>query len=116
LACHEGLELSLQHSHVPIMVESDCLNLVSAVTVKTRSQDCSPFWNTIKEIQVLASGSRVCKFVKVVNHSQVRISYCLANWARVESQNYDLFRFSPGVILQMLDSCKGVYRAQSTEQ
>jgi hypothetical protein len=81
IACCEGLELSLQHSQLPIVVEYGCLQLVLAISAK--SQDRSSFQNTTKEIQLLASGTRVCKFVKV-DRSQVRISHCmcLANWAR----------------------------------
>jgi ribonuclease HI len=82
LACLEGLELGLQHTHLPIMIETDCSQLISSIHAK--EQDRSPFLHSISEIKELASGSRLCNFVKV-DRSQVRISHCLANLARAEN-------------------------------
>jgi hypothetical protein len=57
-ACAEGLELALLHSNLPIIIESDCSQLVSVVLEK--SQDRSLYTHMVSEIKSLASGVRVC--------------------------------------------------------
>jgi hypothetical protein len=52
LACLKGLELAFQHSHLPIIVETDCSQLKSAITSNT--QDRSPFMHLIADIKSLA--------------------------------------------------------------
>jgi ribonuclease HI len=44
LACSEDLELAIQHSQLPIIIDSDCSELVSAQ--KNPSQDRSAFLHT----------------------------------------------------------------------
>jgi ribonuclease HI len=99
LACLEGLEFGLLHTQLPIMIESDCSQLISAIYAK--DQDRSPFLHSISEIKVLASGSSVCNFVKV-NRSQVRISHCLANLARTENITQFRLGSSPECVTQAL--------------
>jgi ribonuclease HI len=100
LACSEGLELAIQHSQLPIIIDSDCSELVSAL--KNPSQDRSAFLHTISGIKRLASNDRVCNFVKV-DRGQVRVSHCLANWARTERQTLFSFGSGPDVFLQELE-------------
>ena len=78
-ACKEGLELALEHSPLPVIVESDCSQVIRVASEK--SLDRSPFLNIISDIRFLSNQDRVCKFVKV-DRSEVRISHCLANLAR----------------------------------
>jgi hypothetical protein len=59
----EGLELSLVQSDLPIIVKSDCSQVVAAAHEKTG--DRSPYLNIISDIKLLASQSRVYNFVKV---------------------------------------------------
>ena len=68
-SCLEGLELSFQHSQLPIIIDSDCSQLVA--TVGDNSQNRSPFLHIISEIKLLAGRDRECKFVKV-DRGQVR--------------------------------------------
>jgi ribonuclease HI len=74
-ACKEGLDLALEHSPLPVIVESDCFQVIRVASEK--SLDRSPFLNIISDIRFLSNQDRVCKFVKV-DRSEVRISHCLA--------------------------------------
>ena len=56
----------------------------------------------ISEIKLLASGDRVCKFVKV-DRGQVRVSHCLANLARAENLSMFWLGSEPEVVLQVLE-------------
>jgi hypothetical protein len=47
-ACLEGVALALQHCQLPIIVETDCAQLVTAAKEKT--QDRSPFIHLISEL------------------------------------------------------------------
>jgi ribonuclease HI len=91
-ACLEGLELALQHSHLPIIIDTDCVQLISMV--QGTSPDRSPLMHLFMELKSLASLERICSFVKV-DHSQVRVSHCLANFARVEFQTSVWFGTGP---------------------
>jgi ribonuclease HI len=91
-ACREGLELAMEHSMLPIIVESDCSLVISAAMDKT--MDRSPYLNIISDIKLLARQSRFCKFVKV-DRSEVRASHFLANLARVENRTEFWFGSSP---------------------
>jgi hypothetical protein len=82
-ACKEGLDLALEHSPLPVIVESDCFQVIHVASEK--SLDRSPFLNIISDIRFLSNQDRVCKFVKV-DRSEVRISHCLANFARAEER------------------------------
>jgi ribonuclease HI len=62
-ACLEGLELALQYSQLPIIVDTDCVQLVAMVS--DSSPDRSSLVHLISEIKRLSSQSRSCKFVKV---------------------------------------------------
>jgi ribonuclease HI len=81
LACSEGLNLAIQHSTLPVIIDTDCARLMASV--KDDSQDRSPFLHLVFDIKRLANTGRVCSFVKV-DRGQVRVSHCLANWARTE--------------------------------
>ena len=96
-SCLEGLELTIQHCQLQIIVESDCSQLVSAVAEK--SQDRSSFMNIISDIKLLASSFRECKIVKV-DRGQVRISHCLANCARTEGRSAVWLGSGPEAVLQ----------------
>ena len=82
-SCLEGLELASRYSQLPIIVESDCFQLVASVSDKV--QDRSSLMHVIAEIKELFSRFSECKIVKV-DRGQVRASHCLANWARTESR------------------------------
>jgi hypothetical protein len=73
----------LQHSHKPVIVETDCSNLIVAATGTT--QDRSPLVHLISEIRFLVNGSRQISFVKV-DRSHNWVSHYLANYARTEFQ------------------------------
>jgi ribonuclease HI len=60
--CEEGLRLALQWSTKPIMVETDCSNLIRAASEKT--QDCSLMLHLILEIRFLVNRNRNITFVK----------------------------------------------------
>jgi ribonuclease HI len=100
LACSEGLGLAIQHCQLPILIDSDCTQLISAL--KNPAQDRSAFLHIITGIKNLASSTRVCNFVKV-DRRQVRVSHCLANWARTECQSLLSFGSGPPVFLQELE-------------
>ena len=56
-SCLEGLELALQHSQLPIIIDTDCSQLVAIVSDKV--QDRSSFLHIISEIKSLADRDRV---------------------------------------------------------
>jgi hypothetical protein len=57
----------------------------------------------ISEIKSLASGDRLCKFVKV-DRGQVRVSHYLANWARSEHRTVVWLVLGPDVVIQALEA------------
>jgi hypothetical protein len=81
LACRDGLEIALENSHLPIIIEPDCVRVVSASMEKIT--DRSLYFNIISGIRLLANCDRLCKFVKV-DRLEVRVSHCLANFARTD--------------------------------
>jgi hypothetical protein len=91
----------LGYSQLPIVVESDCLQMISAVS--DCSQDRSPYQHVLLDIKALVKDSRTCNLVKV-DRSQVRISHCLANWARAEDRTSLWFGSGPECVLQVLAS------------
>jgi ribonuclease HI len=99
-ACIEGLELALQKSHLPIFVETDCLQLVAAI--KNKYQDRSPLAFLVSELRLLASHERVSVFVKV-ERSQIRVSHNLANLARVDLSTAFWLGSGPDAILHILE-------------
>jgi hypothetical protein len=99
-ACVEGLALALHRSPLPIIVETDCSQLVAATKASTR--DRSPLLHLISEIEHLASQVSNCVFVKV-ERSQVRVSHYLANMARVERRSETWLGSGSEDVLQMLD-------------
>ena len=80
-ACLEGLELAFQYSQLPIIIDTDCLQLVAAI--QEGSLNRSSLMHIVSEIKSLSSRNRVCKFVKV-DRLQIRVSHYLANFARVK--------------------------------
>jgi hypothetical protein len=69
-ACLKGLELALQHSHLPIIIDTDCVQLISMV--QGTSPDRSPLMHSFMELKSLASLKRICSFVEV-DRSQVKV-------------------------------------------
>lgn len=61
-ACLDGLEKPLQFSQAPIIVKSDCLQLIEAM--KSRSPDRSLFCHLVSVIKNLARRDRVCFHTK----------------------------------------------------
>jgi hypothetical protein len=99
-ACLEGLELALQHSHLPILIDTDCIQLVSAV--QDHQPDRSPLMHVVWEIKRLSSLDCVCKFVEV-ERSQIRVSHCLANLARADHQTDVWLGSGPEIMFQELE-------------
>jgi hypothetical protein len=100
MACLEGLELAVAHNSLPMIIDLDCSQLISAVLAT--SHDPSPYLHIISNIQALARGSTICNFVNV-DHNQVKISHCLANWAR---ENLTMFWLGsdPECVVQALEA------------
>jgi hypothetical protein len=98
-ACLEGLELSLQYCQFPIIIESDCAQMIEAV--RSKEKDRSSYLHLISEIK-LSSQTRVYDFVKV-ERLQVRVSHCLANFARAERHIAIWLGSGPDVVLQDLE-------------
>jgi ribonuclease HI len=57
-ACVVGLEIAMQHSQLPIIVETDCAMLVDAV--KADAPDRSPYFQWVHEIRNLANQISEC--------------------------------------------------------
>ncbi|KAE8769607.1 hypothetical protein D1007_58791 [Hordeum vulgare] len=77
-AIHEGVKLTAEHSVATIMLQSDCVMAINAIT--GFSLDFSAYGNMIRDIKVLLS-DRV--FIPVnVSREQNRVADCLANYAR----------------------------------
>jgi ribonuclease HI len=98
-AVAEGLKLSLQRSNLPIIVETDCVGLITAIN--NGSQDRSSIRHIISEIKLLANGTTNVSFVKV-DRSQNRVSHCLANFARTESRTMVWIGSGPDCLAQAL--------------
>jgi ribonuclease HI len=98
-ACLEGLDLALHYSQLPIIIDTDCSQLVAAV--QDHSLDRSPMMHLVSEIKRLSCLDRTCKFVKV-DRSQIRVSHCLANFARAENQTDFWLGSGPDIMLQEL--------------
>jgi hypothetical protein len=93
-ACVEGLVLALQHSQLPIIVESDCSQLVYAA--RSSSLDRYPFYNLINKI------SSKCDFVKG-ERGHVRVSDSLARLARVQLFSMTWLGSGPEDVLHLLE-------------
>jgi ribonuclease HI len=97
LACSVGLDLALQHTTLPIVIDTDCSQLVTVVR-----QDRSPYLHLVFEIKRSSSNGGDCNFVKV-DRGQVRVSHVLANLARTEHHSSLSFGFGPEVFLRELE-------------
>ena len=100
LACHEGLQMALEWSDKPILVELDCSCLVDAI--RKKAQDRSPQSYYISEIKALINCRRVISFVKA-DHTQNRASHGLANFARAEERSATWQGSAPEFLVQVLD-------------
>jgi ribonuclease HI len=98
-ACAEGLELALCNSQFPIIVETDCAQLV--VAAKSYVQDRSPLLHLVYEIRALANQGTICTFVKV-EQTYVRVSHFLANFPRMEHRTTIWLGSWPEEVLQLL--------------
>jgi hypothetical protein len=85
---------------LPIIVETDCSQVVAAVNSSKQDRSSVLFW--VDELKALVNQDRVCKFVKV-ERSQVRVSHVLANSARAERRNAFWLGSGPEAVLQLLD-------------
>jgi hypothetical protein len=92
--------LSTPTLSAPVIVETDCSQLVVASTNSV--QDRSPFVFWVAELRALVSRDRICNIVKV-ERSQVRVSHVLANFARMERRTATWLGSGPEDILQLLD-------------
>jgi hypothetical protein len=99
-ACMEGLGLALARSEKPIIIDTDCAQLVSMVT--STAVDRSPYSSLVSEIKLLGSSGRLCSFAKV-DRGQVRVSHVLANFARTERRTVTWLGSGPEVVLQELE-------------
>jgi hypothetical protein len=106
LACLEGLELALIRCQLPIIVETDCSQLV--VAAKAHSQDRSPLVHLVSDLRVLFSHERISDIVEV-ERSQVRVSHNLATMARVDCCTVIWLGSGPDVILQEFQQDRLVY-------
>jgi hypothetical protein len=88
-------------SELPIIVETDCSQLVEATKSSTR--DRLPLLHLVSDIKRPASQDRVCTLVKV-ERSQVRVSHYLANLARVEQHTQLWLGSGTEDALQLLES------------
>lgn len=79
LAIKEGLPLALQWSNLPIIVESDCLKVVSMV--KKSSGDRSRLSFIIAEINDLMKDCITC--IAHIRRSQNAVSHYLVNFGRI---------------------------------
>jgi hypothetical protein len=99
-ACEEGLRSSLLRSTQPIIVETDCTNLIKAAS--GGMQDRSLLMHLISEIRFLVNGEREFIFVKA-DRSQNRVSHRLANLARTDKLTMTWLGAGPECIIQELD-------------
>ncbi|KAI4969081.1 hypothetical protein ZWY2020_046411 [Hordeum vulgare] len=90
-AIHEGVKLAAERSEATIMLQSDCVTAINAIT--SVSLDFSAYGNMIREIKVLLS-DRVFIPVKV-SREQNRVADCLANYARCEDSTTCWLGHSP---------------------
>jgi hypothetical protein len=81
----------------PIIMESDWFSLVSAVQKRS-----SLLLHLVEEIKLLMNGDRNISFVKV-DRSQVRVSHCLAKFARAEAQTDMWLGSGPEYVLEVLE-------------
>jgi ribonuclease HI len=84
-ACEEGLRLALQLTTKPIIVETDCSNLIMAATGKSQ-----------------LSSTRQISFVKA-DRLQNRVSHGLANFARSEARTMVWLGSGPDCVVQELN-------------
>ena len=80
IACKEGIEMALQYTSKPIMVESDCASVVLLATA--HEEDCSALAHMVRDVRRLFTGQRVLG-IKKVDRSQNIVSHKLANHARI---------------------------------
>jgi ribonuclease HI len=108
-ACLEGVMLALQHCQLPVIVETDCSQLVAAA--KGNTIDRSLLVHLISELRILSSHERVSDVVKV-ERSQIWVSHNLANLARVNHQTVFWLGSGPDDILQILENDRLVTLAE----
>jgi ribonuclease HI len=97
--CLEGLDLALHYSQLPIIIDTDCSQLV--VAVQDHSLNHSPMMHLVSEIKRLSCLDRTCKFVKM-DRSHIRVSHCLANFERADNQTDFCLGSGPDIMLQEL--------------
>jgi hypothetical protein len=108
-----GLDLSLHNSVLPIIVETDCSQLIAAV--KSSGQDRSPFLHLVSQIKLLANQRSEWVFVKV-EQSMVRVSHGLANLARLESRTATWLGSGPEAVLQGMYNARLLWRRLSHQE
>jgi hypothetical protein len=98
-ACEEGLRISFLRSTKPIIVETDCMNLIKMAL--ERKQDRSLLLHLISNIRYLVNRDREIIFVKA-DRSQNRVSHRLANLARTDKLSMTWLGSGPKCIRQVL--------------
>lgn len=81
MACREGLLMALQWTLLPIIIETDCQEMLNLLQSKELVR--SELMFLVKEVHDLMMGNRVVSLAKV-HRNQNRISHVLANKGRVE--------------------------------
>jgi hypothetical protein len=104
-ACNEVLSLVLQCCDKRILVNLDCSPLVDPLM--ENSHDRSSLSFPISYIKELVLSERIISFVKV-DHTQNRVSHCLANFTRVKGRTDIWHRSVPACLFQVLHHDKFV--------
>lgn len=82
LACNEGIIMALQWTFLPVIVETDCLEVVQLI--QTKGIVLSEIMFLVKEVRDLCHGSREVA-LKKIHRNQNRVSHTLANRDRCEA-------------------------------
>ena len=80
LAFKEGITKALQWTLLPLVVETDCVAVVTLMSAK--EDDRSHMVFTVMEARRIMTGNREVKVCKI-HRSQNRVSHELANYARI---------------------------------
>ncbi|KAM3372416.1 hypothetical protein ACQJBY_019341 [Aegilops geniculata] len=91
LACHEGLNLALQWSTLPVDIEMDCMD--AARLIKSPTLDSSPHMMLVQEIKRLF-GERDNSIAHVSRNQNV-VRHTLAGFGRSEGRTAVWLRSGP---------------------
>ncbi|XBI14594.1 hypothetical protein VPH35_057162 [Triticum aestivum] len=99
-ACREGISLALQWTTLPIIVETDCLEVVR--TIQSTSRDRSVHAMMIEDTKILLHEGREF-IIKHIKREQNSVSHFLANFGRTEKRTAVWLRSGPR---EVPDLCK----------